>query len=308
MNGYVIGIDGGGTKTELVAWDEKKNVLFEKIVSGSNIYGSNEKSVENTLSALLQECVSFLQKGPSVICMGAAGMIGGDAEKFFKNTLSSAGNCRDVLIFHDAKISLTANFHDNAGVSLTAGTGSICVAQNSAGNMFRVGGWGHLMSDEGSAYSIAVNALRATALSFDGRGESTALLKAFLTETGCESFEQLVAAVYENYAKKSALAGLAGVVTKCARNGDKVALNVLEKAAEELFSLCASVIEKGGFAGRKFGICFNGGVLKYDDIVKKSLALKLRNSYDCIISENTVKAVYGAAELALKSYFTRKLS
>lgn len=59
MNGYVIGIDGGGTKTELVAWDEKKNVLFEKIVSGSNIYGSNEKSVENTLSALLQECVSF---------------------------------------------------------------------------------------------------------------------------------------------------------------------------------------------------------------------------------------------------------
>lgn len=151
-----------------------------------------------------------------------------------------------------------------------------------------------------------MRAARAAALSFDGRRERTALLNAFLAETGCESFEQLVAAVYKNYAEKSALAGLAGVVTKCARNGDSVALKVLEKAAEELFSLCASVVEKGGFAGQKFGICFNGGVLKHDDIVKASLKLKLKNSYDCIISENTVKAVFGAAELALKSYFTRK--
>ena len=44
----------------------------------------------------------------------------------------------------DAVTALYASLEDAPGLSLTAGTGSICLGKDGRGNLARVGGWGHL--------------------------------------------------------------------------------------------------------------------------------------------------------------------
>lgn len=294
---YVIGIDGGGTKTEMIARTSNGRILVEKTLRGTNLYARPREEVEETLAALISDCIAGFGV-PVAICMGAAGMIGEYSEKALSKALMRASGCGKILVCNDAKIALRANFSRGAGLSLTAGTGSVCVAQNEAGELFRAGGWGHLVSDEGSAYDVTRRALIAVVKANDGVVAPTALLREMCRRTGSRSFEELIDAVYRAYAEKSAFASLADAVTECARFGDEAASSVLRETADLLFSLCSAVIGRAGLEGKPFEVCYNGGVLVHDEIVRKRLSLLLKERFSCTIRKKAEKAVYGALALA----------
>lgn len=295
---YVIGIDGGGTKTELAAADLSGNVFYGKTLSGSNAYAKTADDIKKTLSDLTAECIAAYG-APVAVCIGAAGAIGGYADSLLKDCLTSVTGCENVSVFNDAVISLYADFSDGAGVSLTAGTGSICVAGDGTGKVYRTGGWGHLFSDGGSAYDITRRALAAVTYAHDGMGETTLLLPAFCEKAGCDGYESLVDKIYREYADKAALASLASVVTDCAARGDAMAVRILNGAAESLFRLCSAAIRKAGIENKKFAVSFNGGVLKNCAPVRVSLTEKLKNEYGCVVKDARA-AVYGAVEIALR--------
>src|SRR6185437_6227673 len=82
------------------------------------------------------------------------------------------------------------------GVALIAGTGSIAVGRNAAGVAARVGGWGHLLGEEGSGYAIGSAALNAAVRAADGRGEPTSLLQRILATWGLSAAPELIPYVY----------------------------------------------------------------------------------------------------------------
>src|SRR5207245_1528157 len=61
------------------------------------------------------------------------------------------------------------------GVVIIAGTGSIVLAQNEAGKLVRVGGWGHLLGDAGSAYWIARESVKVAIASEEGLDSKSSL-------------------------------------------------------------------------------------------------------------------------------------
>ncbi len=294
---YAIGIDGGGTKTALIACTDDGRILCDVQTKGTNLCAQQQAEAKETLFALLNDCrVNY--GAPSAVCMGAAGMVGDRVGNVLKSALVRASECENVLVLDDAKISLYANFSRGAGLSLTAGTGSICVAQNAAGELFRAGGWGHLVSDEGSAYDIVRRALIAAVRAHDeGRGDMV-LLQELCRRTGSGSFEELIEAVYRDYAEKSAFASLADTVSECARMGDETATAVLQEAADRLFALCSLVVKRSGLEREPFEACFNGGVLAHVEAVWNRLAEKLSDNFGCKVRRKTERAVFGALALA----------
>ncbi len=297
---YVIGIDGGGTKTELAACDLAGKILCEKILRGSNLYVSPPEEVEQTLGVFCRDCAAALGGSPQALCMGAAGMNGKYTEGRLKKILLAVSGCDKVIVCHDAEISLKANFGREAGVSLTAGTGTICVGQNGAGGSFRVSGWGHLCSDEGSAYDIARRALVAAARAHDGMSGKTLLTQALLQRTKSRDFEQFVDKIYRVYTDKASLAALAPVVSDCAKRGDRAAARILKEAACALFEVCRALVKKAGLTKERFEVCFNGGVLKNNAAVREELSSRLCDRYDCRIREKTERSVFGALKIALE--------
>ncbi|MCL4278865.1 MAG: hypothetical protein KJZ60_04155, partial [Ignavibacteriaceae bacterium] len=95
-------------------------------------------------------------------------------EKGFKDFADEEGiHFKGVKVISDAHIALEGAFPDSAGCILIAGTGSILFGKDEKGVIHRVGGFGRLIGDEGSGYSIGRKALNAVSKSSDGRGEET---------------------------------------------------------------------------------------------------------------------------------------
>ena len=64
-----------------------------------------------------------------------------------------------ILVYNDCEIILELT--DRPAVVLVAGTGSIAFGKNSKGESMRCGGWGPVLSDEGSGMDMGKRVLRA---------------------------------------------------------------------------------------------------------------------------------------------------
>ncbi len=67
-----------------------------------------------------------------------------------------------VRVMEDTRSVLAAAFANSGGIVVIAGTGSNVAGQKSASAPIeKAGGWGHLFSDQGSAYDLARRGPRA---------------------------------------------------------------------------------------------------------------------------------------------------
>jgi len=146
------------------------------------------------------------------------------------------------------------------GVVVAAGTGSVCYGRNAQGAGRQVGGWGHLMGDEGSAYDIAVCALRAAARATDGRGPQTALSQGLAAALGVSDFVGVAFRVYGEPLSRDSIARLATVVSDAAAGGDAVARELLAAAGRELGLAAVAALRSVGLAERSAPVAYTGAV------------------------------------------------
>jgi N-acetylglucosamine kinase-like BadF-type ATPase len=181
------------------------------------------------------------------------------------------------LISHDARVALAGATARQPGVVTIAGTGSIAFGKNRAGRSARAGGWGYIFGDEGGAFDIVRQALRAALRYEEGWGEPTALrdyllgkrtanaLCALAKETGApgagNAANDLLHRWYRADFSRDRVAALAPLVDQAAAAGDRVANDILKNAAQQLAALAASV--RGQlFGGEPALVSYWGGVFR----------------------------------------------
>src|SRR5205823_10053657 len=128
------------------------------------------------------------------------------------------------------------------GLAVVAGTGSMAYGKTADGRTARAGGWGSLLGDEGSAYILVTDALRAVAHAADGRGPATDLQRRFLDHLGLQMPQELITCLHGGGWDRAALAGLAPLVLEAAETGDAVAAELAERGAAELATAALSVV------------------------------------------------------------------
>ncbi|MBK7499054.1 MAG: hypothetical protein IPI19_08105 [Ignavibacteriales bacterium] len=246
---YLIGMDGGGTKTKCILTDINHNPIYETIGGPSNFLVIGTEIVADTILNLINECVvsqKISLEDIEAIVLGTTG--GGrrnDAEllekKIYEDAKQKALTINKFRVESDARIALEGAFSGKAGSILIAGTGSIMFGKDEAGEIHRVGGFGRFIGDEGSGYRIGRIGLNAVARYFDGRSKPTKIADLLEQEFSIGSSETLITEVYRNNFN---IAAVAPLVFDAAESGDKIAQRILEDEADELLLHISSMKTK----------------------------------------------------------------
>ncbi len=182
------------------------------------------------------------------------------------------------------------------GIVVAAGTGSIAYGRDESGRRVGVGGWGWRIGDEGSAYWLGKEALRAISKAEDGRGPLTALTAMVLDELTLPDCQALLDWVYIPERTPDDIARLAPLVEKAAASGDSIAERLLTRAAEELAEAVEAVARRLGCLDRAgVRVSYSGGVFR-SRLLRGRFAIDInRRGIDGDVHEPVLAPVAGAA-------------
>lgn len=279
---WIIGIDGGGTKTTGIAADSCGNIFGRTEQGPSNYHITGVAEFKNVVVSIVNELATICYLPLSdlkVISLGVAGADRQQDRDIISIALAELNLGCHFIINSDAQAALMAGLGKDGGIVLIAGTGSIAYGvNNKTGEMFRAGGWGHVVSDEGSGYAIGRQALIRSIKGAEGRGKSTALLPLILAHFNLQNWDELIGFVNNHMTTKDEIASLARIVGKAAMAGDSVASEILLDAGDDLAGLVESVISRGFQPGEQVKVCLFGSIVNNLEIIrnriKKALAGK----------------------------------
>jgi N-acetylglucosamine kinase-like BadF-type ATPase len=264
---FIIGVDGGGTKT--LAWlasliDDGSGTILGRGLAGPGNpravgFDAAQANIDAAIAAAFADA-KVPRTSVAAACIGLAGAGRAIEQGQIKAWAQVLGIAAKIRVTDDAEPILAAGCEGNCGIALIAGTGSLCLGRNAAGETARCGGWGHLLGDEGSGYAIALAGLRAAMRAADGRGPATSLLAAFLQQLGATTPQGLIAEVYATEMTREQLAALATIVFE-RRTTDDVAKRIVSDSARDLSELVAVVAEHLRLPRCGYTLAVAGGVL-----------------------------------------------
>jgi len=299
---YVIGVDGGGTKTAVKVADLNGKTICCFQTGAINLNGESEENVRSNLKDILKETVNLTGglETCRTICIGAAGISNPKTETVLKDSMRGAGYTGSLIITGDHETALYGALGVPEGVILIAGTGSICFGKNSAGEKHRSGGFGYLIDDEGSGYAIGRDILTAVVHAYDGRGEKTILTQLVYEQFKVSSVSEIIGYIYRKDFNKRDIAALAPCITQAYLEGDSAAKAIISKCGNELLNLIQPVIEKLELTC--CSLAMTGSVLTKNEYVRKSFVDQVSEKYPgirCKLPDND--AAYGAVLMALEN-------
>jgi N-acetylglucosamine kinase-like BadF-type ATPase len=297
---YYLGVDGGGTKTEFVCIDAAGTVVA-RAVTGTTYH----------LEVGLEEAVSRLQQGVTAICSQLD--IGPDALAFVFFGLPAYGEdsvidpqlhaaCQSLLRHdryacgNDMVCGWAGSLGCEDGINIVAGTGSIGYGERE-GKGARAGGWGEVFGDEGSAYWIAIQGLALFSRMSDGRAPKDVLHGRIVEALSLGDDLDLCQRIMGPGAMgRGQIAGLAGLVSRAAAEGDTGAQAILASAARELAELAVGLRAVLCFpVGERVPLSWSGGVLSQEPMVRDAFAHIVEQSGLFALTEPRHAPGYGAA-------------
>ena len=299
---YIIGIDGGGTKTIGILATATGQHLAQVQSGPANYHVVGEAKTQAVLEGIVAELYEKGDIPPTSaarFCLGMAGLGRTADREVIGRICDELGIYQNRILTHDAHIALVGGTGKQKGVIVISGTGAIVYGINTDGRAARASGWGYLLGDEGSGYDIAIKGLQAVARAADGRGDRTELTDRILNKLELNEPSELIR--WTHAASRDTIAQLAEVVFDTARTADLVAECIVDEAVDELICAAVSVIKQLKFT-EPFDIVLSGG----NFIHQTMFADKLRHRFARIQPEASVQLpkhepAYGAVLLAQAS-------
>lgn len=272
---WIFGIDGGGTSTRIQVESLDGRVLWYRENSSINPRSVGWSGTEQVLKEMFTALYRETALKPVACAGGFTGAAGigraDDCEQFTTILRRASGLSCPLQSDNDAVIALVGAFGQKSGVLLICGTGSIAVSANCEGVMFRSGGWGHILGDEGSAWDVGRNGLTVASRSADKRSGRSVLLDYALEYFNIEEAYDLIPAVYENF-NKARVAGFARLVAQARDEQDPAACAIFSSAVMELELLVKTAASHLRSPRDNHQIAFRGGFIENDGWLAQHLS------------------------------------
>lgn len=299
---YILAADGGGTGTRCVVASLDGTVLGVGEAGPSNYRRVGVEAAAGNVRWAAEAALQAAGVNPPVAmacyCLAGAGLPDGRAP--FLEALEGLGLARSVTVYSDARAAWAGAHLLEPGVVLIAGTGAVAFGVNAEGRESLADGWGPLWGDEGGAYWIGLQALRAVARADDGRGPATRLTQALLQHFAVSEPREIISRLPLERTHSREIAALARVCSSEAERGDEPARRILEEAGELLALTAAAPVKSLGL-GLAPRIAVMGGVLS-SQIVRRSLVARLRGTLKGVaVGDPALPAVLGAVLLGYQA-------
>ncbi|WCJ60165.1 N-acetylmuramic acid 6-phosphate etherase [Fontisphaera persica] len=289
----LLGIEGGGTCTVALF------VQGEQVQRWEGGPANLHLLTDEQLTELLREVARQFPR-PDALAIGLPGArLESDRERI-RRAAAECWPAVPCLATNDLETALAAQpaRQPLPRVLVLSGTGSCCYGQTE-GRGVRTGGWGHLLGDWGSAYWIAVTALRQTLAIYDHTRRWPALGARFLTRLNLNVPEDLID--WAKTATKDQMAALAVTVFDAANAGDRHAEAVLREAAEHLASDAAACARRIARPRSAVEFILAGGTLLKQPRFAARVSREIRARWpQAKVVKLSRESAWGAVELAAR--------
>ncbi len=304
MATYALALDAGGTATR--CW----LVARDGTVAGTGRGGpgnhilSDWDTVRASFCAAIDAARAQVQCGSADVATAVAGGAGietsgetrGPIERLLETLVPTA---RYRAAVGDMVVAFHGALPEGIGAVILAGTGAVAYGQNAAGVSVQVDGWGPVLGDCGSAYSVGRAALRAAARADDGVGEDTLLGARLAAALGADTLRAGSYALYASPDRRERVASLAKDVAAAADAGDVVAGRVLADAGEALAETVTAVLHRLGLTEDAAPVATGGSLFRAGrtvmDAFERALAARVPQAR---VVPAALPPVGGAAKLA----------
>jgi N-acetylglucosamine kinase-like BadF-type ATPase len=311
---YVLGFDGGGTKTDCVLMDGSGAVLRRSQAGPSNPlrvgFGAAITAIREAARQAVAQAALPGSSSVAALCAGLAGAGPPESARKIRALLAAEFPQSMILICTDLDLALEAAGAGPA-IVLIAGTGSAAIGRNATKESGRAGGYGSQIGDEGSAYDIGRRAVLTAMHENDRTAVNSLLGQRLLRELGCADWSEVKARAQA--ASDEVFPRLFSVVATvadwietpsetpaetAARNS---ARGILRAAAFDLGSLADNLAERLHLRSTRFIIAKTGGMIGRSKYLENQLDECLRSAFPLAeIGELRVSPAEAAARLALQ--------
>lgn len=267
----LIGIDGGGTHSTAVAAYPDGRIAAVAKGGGMNFHNIGVEAVRSHLEAMVAELCRQTGCEVEKVCVGMAAL---DAPADAETTALFTGmlTMEQLDLQSDAYIALQGFTQGRPGVIVICGTGSMLLMLDGEGKQHAAGGWGYLLGDAGSGYTLAREGLLAAIDYAEGLGPETPLLADALAYFGAEAPRGLIDRIYASEMTQARLAGFARYVLQRASEGNGTACGILSKNMKRLARLAARLVDKAPEAAR---VGLYGGVFGHSELARTYFSQEL---------------------------------
>jgi len=316
---YVIGVDGGGTKTLAALADLNRKILKIAKTGPSNLRNVDFKTAISSISeAILKVIKGIKEKSVFSIFIALAAVeeeFKFEKEKIKKEILKNKKILKvlkgKIEIVSDQLCAFKSGTGERDGLVLISGTGSVCHGWRNGlqpthhpparrtPKEAKAGGWGWA-NDEGSGFWVGQKGYQAVFKELDGRGKKTKITKLLFKKWNLKNKEDLMKKIYGEGTIRS-ISLISKIVDKTSQMGDKIAKSIMEEAGKELSILATSVIKKLNFQNKKFPLVLAGKMFKSKIVLNrvKREVKKISPKIQFIFPKE--ESVIGAIKLAIEN-------
>jgi N-acetylglucosamine kinase-like BadF-type ATPase len=299
---YVVGVDGGATKTVALIGTEIGKILGRGESGSSNYHNVGTAAASMAIKDAVTEArkqARIRRCNPEVAVVALAGVDSPADKVTALRFLRDARIARKNLVVHDSVAALQVATHGRPGIIVISGTGCVAAGVNGAGKYVRAGGWGYLIDDEGSAYDIGTKALRSAFRMIDGRASRTKLTSILKRRFRVKTLEDTLSLIYSNGLGVDGIAALTPLVSRSA-GGDKVCREILNSAGASLAELACVVGRRLRMTQDAFPIVLVGGTFKAGRYLLQAFRARIRKECPrAQVEIMKIEPVLGAFSLAV---------
>ena len=276
---YVVGVDGGASKTVALIGTESGKVLGRGESGPSNYRNVGAAAASRAIKKAVieaQKQTGLREVRPETAVVALAAV---DSEidravalRFVRRTKIA----RTSYVVHDSVAALYAATQGKPGIIVISGTGCVAAGVNEAGEYARAGGWGYLIDDEGSAFDIGRKALTRAFRMLDGRARPTNLISILKRKFQVKMLEDALSLIYANGVSVEEVARLASLVSRAASR-DKACKEILNNAGITLAELACAVARRLCMTDDSFKVATVGGSFKSGRHLLKPFTARIKS-------------------------------
>lgn len=280
---YFMGIDGGGSTLRIVITDDTLKTIASHQGSSANPNVIGHDNAVDLIQAGIQQTLEQAKLSHTEIMavgIGIAGASNLHSEKWLISCVQPALPQTLLIPSSDLEIALVGALGQRHGILVLAGTGSAILGRSPDGQILQLGGWGYLLDDDSSGYSLGLDAIKRIIQDFEENYAEfvdyypSSLNQIILNHLELSSPKDLIHWLYRNPEPPvTRVAPLAKLIISEADQGNLDAINLLQKGASRLASKVQLMKRRLNYADAS--VAFGGGLLDNDNRLSRELTARL---------------------------------